>query len=181
MNIDKNVIGKRIYNYLRYITYFYPSSAVFKSLIIFLHVLWYSFVRFHFNLIILLKKSLQNKGHISIPHSQLFSCVIFRPILLEEPPRGDLVHTGAVYRHRELRYQDGAGTHANPGQQDRGVRVRILYRRRVQREIQTNALYRVHAHSLRSLPAKETGHSGLIIHINIWLSFIYQFNIVLMI
>ena len=70
-----------------------------------------------------------------------------------------MVHPGVVHRAGELRHQDGAASHADPRQPHRGLRVCLLLRQGVLRLHETNALPRVHAHSLRPLPAKEAGHS----------------------
>lgn len=78
---------------------------------------------------------------------------------MAQQPGGLVVHPGVVHRAGELRQQDGAASHADPRQPHRGLRVRLLLRQGVLRLHETDALPRVHAHSLRPLPAKEAGHS----------------------
>ena len=85
----------------------------------------------------------------------LCSC---RLLLLAQQPGRFVVHPGVVHRAGELRHQDGAASYADPRQPHRGLRVRLLLRQRVHRLHETDALPRIHAHSLCPLQAEETGH-----------------------
>ena len=82
-----------------------------------------------------------------------------RLLLVAEPPGRVVVHPSTVHCPGELWHQDGAPAHADPCQPHCGLRVRLLFRPRVQRLHEADALPGVHADTPRALSPQEAGHS----------------------
>lgn len=82
-----------------------------------------------------------------------------RLLLLEEQPGGFVVHSGAVHRPGELRFQDGTTAHVNACQPHCRLRVRFLLGQRIHRQHEADALHCFHAYALRPLPAQKARYT----------------------